>query len=492
MRLLLSLLALVIVGIVGVGYYDRFRPAGAEFFTATVTRADITESVAVTGSAEPTDVHVVQSQVPGMVQEVLVDYNEPVQKDQVLARLVSDIQRVQVMQAEAGLKASKAELDAARREYETAAEMSKKDLIPQSKVDSSLDQFRKAEAQFDAATSAVELARLGLQKTALSSTLEGVVLNVNVRVGDTVGLPRVALMGGNSALFEIAAPLDRMRAIVNVSEADYSRVKVGQSVTFTIDAYPAERFEAHVAQIRNAPTAGETAVSYGTVLEFDNRRDTIELTQGPEGVSFPLKLRTNATETAVVGKNGPALELAVASGPDSADPLQAATEVLTHELLGPPTTTPAGEPGLRPDVPTPSLAIGPASGSSDYIVTVRGVDQATLAHRLDRFLPWMVKPRATISADIQIQKAQNVLAVRNSALLYTPSNFDEEIPSVRDDERLVWIPGPDGRPAPRKVKIGITDGIITQIVEGNIREADEVITGEPLEDSSLLRLPIGN
>lgn len=336
MRLFLLFLVLAVGGVIGVNYYVSASAKQKDYTLAKVKRADITESVAVTGYAEPTDVWVVQSELPGgVVEKVFVNFNEDVKEGQVLAQMSSEIQRIQLEQAkfsleraqsavkranslmegaEAGLTAALADLDAARRRFATAEESAKNKLIPESTVDNAMDQVKKAEAgveearsrinqaragkveaesQVKAAEIAVRLAEYHLEKTELKSRWNGTILNKEIREGDTVGRPQFSLNDSPSALFQIAAPLDKMQAVVKVSEADYSRVKVGQTATFRIDAYPEEVFEARVEQIRNAPTSDRTAVSYATVLSFANRKD-------PSTGEWMVKPRSTVTADIII------------------------------------------------------------------------------------------------------------------------------------------------------------------------------------------------
>lgn len=424
MRSFLISLALAIVGIVGVSYYASIRKPQVEYFREKVRMDEIAEVVPVTGHAEPTEIRVVQSEVLGIVEELMVDFNQEVQQGDVLARLSSDMQRMQLMKAEADLESAevsvlraeaaqqaayaareraKASFDQAQRAYEDTKELVSKNIVEKSKADVALDAVRQAQAgvaeaesgikqaeagkaqaasQVSAAKVALQTAQLNLEKTELRSNLTGIILNKSVRVGDAVAPgPKVSLTDSSPALFEIAAPLNRMQAIVKVSEADYSRVKAGQTAKFTIDAYPDEGFDAKVKSIRNAPTSDRTAVAYATVLEFENRQD-----------------------------------------PESSE--------------------------------------------------------------------WMVKPRSTISADIEIRRAESSLTVPNSALLYTPANA--EIPALKSGESVVWSVGPDNQPVPRVIKTGISNGFATQVLDGNLKEGDEVIIGEPVVESKGFTLPIGN
>jgi HlyD family secretion protein len=104
---------------------------------------------------------------------------------------------------------------------------------------------------------------------------------------------------------------------------------------------------------------------------------------------------------------------------------------------------------------------------------------------------WMVKPQATVSADIEISKAENVLAVPNAAVQFTPAKFDIEIPKVEKGQRVLWVLMPDGRTEPRVVRIGISDGRWTQITEGDIKPGEEVIVEEHTEKKTQFRLPFG-
>lgn len=451
----LLLVILVVVALVGWNYYQTANPKPITYLTDDVARREIVESVAVTGKAEPIEVQSVQSEIMGVVEEVLKDYNDLVKVGDILVRLSSDLQRVALdeaiyklsaaetalLAAESGIEAAKAgqdgaqaalakahagvsesenKLSAARRLRDQAKENYDNKLISKLQFDATEDNVKSAQAGVDAAKStvdqakagilqatsmlkkaqeskaaakaqiegakvAVTAAKLSLDKTELKSPMVGMVLSKDVRKGDTVGRPKVSLTDTSSGLFEIAAPLDKMRAIVKVSEADYSRVKKGQTATFSIDAYPDAKFTAMVSQVRNSPINDRTAVAYATVLEFANRR---------------------------------------------AD-----------------------------------------DGKGD----------------------WMVKPGATVSADLEIRRVRNVLTIKNAAILFFPKSFDLDPPKLDNPakQRVIWVKGPDGKPLPKVIEVGITDGAVTEIVSGELKEGDKVITSEPTPQKKILKLPFG-
>jgi HlyD family secretion protein len=421
MRLFLFLLLGVIGAIVGGSYLLQAGPTKIAYFTSPVETRNIVESVSATGSAEPLDVFYVQSETMGIVDQVMVTYNDPVTAGQPLAKISSDMQRVRLesaladlstsetglLAAEAGIETARTavrqaelQLTASRRSYSDAESQAQKDLIPKAQLEMRSDlvkaaetgvehaqsQVKQAEAGYEAAKSKKESATVGikaanleLKKTELRAPADGIILNMNCKVGDTVGRPRLAITEPSPAIFEIARPLDKMRAVVRVNEVDYSKVRVGQQVHFTVDAYPQVRFEASVAQIRNSATNDRSSVSYDTVIEFDNKRD-------------------------------------------------------------------------------------PQSNE------------------------WMVRPRATCRADILVRSVQNVLAIPNDAILFSPPQGKFDIPSIQAGEQLVWIERNDGSIAPRKVKLGISDGYFTEVVAGDISAGENVVIGAPASSEGI-KLP---
>jgi len=95
--------------------------------------------------------------------------------------------------------------------------------------------------------------------------VDGVVISRNVDVGQTV-----AASFQTPTLFTIARDLTKMQINTNVAEADIGKIAVGQTVNFTVDAYPDEVFHGQVSQIRLAPTNIQNVVTYDVVILVDN------------------------------------------------------------------------------------------------------------------------------------------------------------------------------------------------------------------------------
>ena len=133
-------------------------------------------------------------------------------------------------------------------------------------------QFRVTEAQQKTAEATVRQKRAGLQQTqvdleytSIRSPVDGVVVARNVDVGQTV-----AASFQTPTLFSIAQDLTLMQIDTNVDEADIGKVRVGQSVQFTVDAYPDSTFTGRVSEIRNAPTTIQNVVTYDVVVKVAN------------------------------------------------------------------------------------------------------------------------------------------------------------------------------------------------------------------------------
>lgn len=272
---------------------------------ATVGR--LSAAVTASGTLEAQVTVQVGSQVSGQIAELLVDFNTPVRKGQVIARLDPATFETRVAQAHADLRAaesaaqvardtltvrqaelakarlalddarrnlerkralvdeqflSPAELDSAQAVYDTAREQLR---LAEASVRVALAQLRIAEAQVAQRQAALRQAQVELAHTVIRSPVDGVVISRNVDVGQTVAASLQA-----PVLFTIAQDLKRMEINIAVDEADIGRVKPGQKVRFTVDAYPGERFIGEVTQIRKAPQTVNNVVTYSVIATADN------------------------------------------------------------------------------------------------------------------------------------------------------------------------------------------------------------------------------
>jgi HlyD family secretion protein len=249
----------------------------------------------------------VGSQVSGQIAELFVDFNSLVKKGQVIARLDPEAFETRVAQAQADLRAaesaaqmardnltvrqaelakarialdeagrnlerkkalvaqaflSPAELDSAQAAFDTAREQVR---LAEAAVRANTAQVTNAEAIVAQRQAQLRQAQVELAHTVIRSPVDGVVISRNVDVGQTVAASLQA-----PVLFTIAQDLRQMEVNIAVDEADVGRVRPGQKVRFTVDAYPGERFDAQVTQIRKAPQTVNNVVTYSVIATAAN------------------------------------------------------------------------------------------------------------------------------------------------------------------------------------------------------------------------------
>jgi HlyD family secretion protein len=270
-----------IIIVIAIAIFILFRGKGKEpqFRTDKVIRGDIEMAVTATGTVNPVTTVLVGTQVSGTIKNIYVDFNSPVKKGQLIARIDPALFEAQVNQARANLLAAKANLEKAeatsvdaKRTMERNKELLSKNLIAQSDFDTAETNYETADASVGAAKSqvaqseaALSSAETNLFYTKIVSPVDGIVVSRNVDVGQTV-----AASFQTPTLFSIAQDLTKMQIDTNVAEADIGNVKFGQDVEFTVDAYPDTTFKGKVSQVRNAPIIVQNVVTYDVVINVDN------------------------------------------------------------------------------------------------------------------------------------------------------------------------------------------------------------------------------
>lgn len=277
--------AVVVVAIVGATTLRREKKP--IYRTAKIERGTIVSAVTATGALTAVVTVQVGTQVSGMVKELDADFNSAVRKGQVVARLDPALFEAQVVQSRANLASSRANLERMRvaeadaaRTLKRAVELRAQGLSSESDLDAAqtahdtaIANVRAAEAQVQQAEAALNSSQVNLDHTIICAPVDGIVISRNVDVGQTVAASLQA-----PTLFTIAGDLTRMQVHANVSEADVGRLRIGQDVTFTVDAFPDRRFKGTLTQIRNSPSTVQNVVTYDGVI--DVRNDDLSLKPG--------------------------------------------------------------------------------------------------------------------------------------------------------------------------------------------------------------------
>ncbi len=259
--LTLAALAVVLAGWAIFGGKKDAEP----YRTAAVDRGSISRVVSATGTLEPLISANVGSTVSGPVQEIFVDFNSQVRAGQVLARLDPAPFQQRVVQAQASLSQAQAQLAVAQADYNRYQLLAQRGFASaqlMSQQRAARDSARAAVAQ---AQAQVASARTDLERSVIRSPIDGVVVDRQVNVGQSVAASLQA-----PTLFIIAQDLSRLQANITVDEADIGDVDEGMPVRFTVDAFPDREFDGRVSQVRQQGVAEQGVVSYTVVVEADN------------------------------------------------------------------------------------------------------------------------------------------------------------------------------------------------------------------------------
>ncbi len=236
-----------------------------KYRTEKVDRGTVQETVSATGAISAVTTVQVGSQVSGIVSRLHVDFNSPVRKGQLLAELDPTPFQASLDQRRADLSRAEVQWRQAESEFRRAARLLALGLIPEAEYDAAKADFEAAEAQVEQARAAARQAEANLSYTKIHSPIDGVVVDRQYDVGQTVAASFQA-----PTLFTIAQDLTKMQVQADVDQADIGRVSVGQKARFTVDAYPGEEFEAEISQIRLNATVNQNVITYPVILTVDN------------------------------------------------------------------------------------------------------------------------------------------------------------------------------------------------------------------------------
>ena len=277
-RLALWLSPVVVLVLAGLVWSSHQKSAAAasmvHYRTDAAKKGDLTVTVTATGQLKPTRTVDVGSEVSGILDEVLVNYNDHVTKGQVLARVNTEKLDAQVAQDKASLASARAKVEDAKVTVaETEAEYkrmldsrqrSKSQIVSQHDIDTAKAAYDRAVVAVVTAQAAVTQAEATLKidetnvvKAVIKSPVDGVVLTKSVETGQTI-----AASFQVTTMFEIAEDLRKMVLQVNIDEADVGQVKEGQKVLFTVDAYPGRQFPGTITKLRYESTTSNNVVTY--------------------------------------------------------------------------------------------------------------------------------------------------------------------------------------------------------------------------------------
>ncbi|MBI5116403.1 efflux RND transporter periplasmic adaptor subunit [Candidatus Poribacteria bacterium] len=361
----------------------RGNGANQRFRTAKLERGEIVQVVKATGVIQPIKLVQVGTQVNGPVKKLYVDFNDRVKSGQIVAQIDPAAYEAQTAQNEANLKRSiadveqiEARLRQAERDLKRAQDLAAQGLVAQSELDAAVAnrdaltaQVKLSKAVVEQSKATLNLSQTNLGYTTIRAPVDGVVIDRNVNEGQTV----VASLSAQT-LFVIATDLKQIQVEASIPEADIGNIRVGEPVSFTVDAYPDAKFHGAVAQIRLAAATLQNVVTYPVIINAEN-------------------------------------------------------------------------PGEK------------------------------------------LFPNMTANISCEVARRENVLKLPNSALRFKPPenaaragsrsptrNPEAKASPEQGNRSEIWTPGPEG-PKAVSVTLGIADGFFTEVLAGELREGQEVITG---------------
>jgi HlyD family secretion protein len=393
-------------------YYDKNHNKPPEYRTAEVSRGDLVQSVTASGQLNPVLNVQVGSQISGIIQQLYADFNSTVTQAQVIAELDPATYLAALHQAEAEVANAKAALELTQLNAKRSTELRKTELIAVSENDKAVADLHQAEAQVLLRQAALEKARVDLSRCTVYAPTNGVVISRNVDVGQTVAASLSA-----PTLFVIANDLSKMQIDALVSEADIGGVEADQPVKFTVEAFPTRNFSGKVVQIRNAPSTNQNVVSYDTVVAVENR-------------DLKLKPGMTATVAIITAQHEDALKI-----PNAALRFKP-PEPATRKTNAPPATA-QGQGQREPGQPR-------AGGSGGWGGSGGGGGG----------------PGGPRQGGGGAGRAGRPPSTTRTVYVLASDNPNASAPQVK----------------PRQIKIGISDGISTEVVDG-LKEGEIVVIG---------------
>jgi len=231
----------------------------------SVDKGELVQTVSANGTLNPVVLVSVGTQVSGTVTKLYVDFNDKVEKNQPLLELDRSLLAAQARQSVANVYNVQTTLDLARASEKRMRALFAEEYVSRQELDQAVQALRSAEAQLAQAKAAADKDQVNLNYTIIRSPVSGIVVDRVVDLGQTV-----AASLQTPTLIKIAQDLSEMRIDSSFAEADIGRIKEGQKVRFTVDAFPNRTFTGEVQQIRLNSVMTQNVVTYNVRVSLQN------------------------------------------------------------------------------------------------------------------------------------------------------------------------------------------------------------------------------
>jgi HlyD family secretion protein len=509
-RPLKFIIPFIILSTGGIFLFGTFGQNGAsqKFRTVKVERGEIISTVTATGTINPVVTVLVGSQVSGTIKALYADFNSQVKEGQVIAQIDPAIFESQVDQAKAtvateqanvtnvqanllniGANLAKAEVAVtdSKRTLDRNLQLMKLSAIAQAALDTSQanydsavaqreaakaqlnvarSQIESAKAQLERAKAALRMAETNLRYTTIRSPVNGIVISRNVDVGQTVAASLQA-----PTLFTIAKDLTQMEVHTNFSEADIGRIERGQEASFTVDAYPERTFRGRVSEIRNAPTIVQNVVTYDVVIQVGNQ--DLKLKPGMTAnvsVMIAHKERVLKIPNAVLRFRPESGKVAVTE-----EVVKKSERSQERETSGERRTGGQQRGGTTLERLTEGLNL--TAEQQEKAAVIMKTSYQEIQEIREKSKPEEARGK------IQALLRQKIIGILTEEQRRKWENRGSDTTEERKQAR-VWTLSSRGQPVAVSIVLGITDGTMSEVVSGDLKEGIEVVVEETSKKES--------
>lgn len=466
--------AVVLVAVAVVFILTRGGNKKYDFRFDTISHGDIAMYVTATGTINPVISVEVGTQVSGIISKLYADFNSIVKRGEIIAKIDSTFLVQAVRDAMANVERVRAQYADAKRVRDRTTALFEKNLESQVTYDAAVTQFESNRAALKQAEASLERAKINLAYATIYAPIDGVVIDRKVNVGQTV-----AASFSSPTLYTIANDLRRMQVQTTVDESDIGRISIGQEATFTVDAYPDDRFRGTVSQIRLAPLSIQNVVNYTVIIDVDNDKlklmpgmtaNTRILVGSSTNVLRVSNLALRFQPPAELVDSGKVKELrgAMSGGGDRGSRMEGEGHGMNRDFGGMGPSADAGGGDRRERMQAIRDSIKKAHGGE--------VSDEVMREEMFKVFQRTRGGSAPVAAPARPKKTERgtSFGIQHTFPEYQKSAY---VPSRQSGRGRIWILNSGGKLEPLFVTTGLSDGRFTEIMSESAKEGDRVVIG---------------
>jgi HlyD family secretion protein len=483
---------------------------------ARIERGSIVATVSATGTLNPVVSVQVGSQVSGQIKDIYVDFNSGVKNGQLIARIDPQSFQLRVNQALADLEAARAMaltqrstvsarnaelarakvlLGDAERELQRNEMLFEKNFVSaavldkaKANVDAAREQLRSQEAQVEVAAAQVAnaeavvkqresqlaQARVDLDRTEIRAPVDGTVVKKSVEPGQTVAASLQA-----PELFIIAQDLRRMQVDASIDESEVGRIRIGQQATFTVDAFPGQTFRGGVTQIRKAAQVFQNVVTYIAVIGASNE----DLLLFP-GMTANVRVITDSRDSVLRVPNA-----ALRFRPPNVGEADAAVALTSDEAAsvdvdgGEPVAHRKGRGGGQGQLERLTRELSLTHDQRKHVEAIFAENVARMSEIAKLETVERRKQMDRLRAQSR-QRIADILTADQRQRYEAMSGGARPRAAAGVSGARVWIAeATTNKPMAKAIRVGLTDGMFSEIVAGELKEGDELILSVQADSS---------